>query len=77
MVYVTVNLNETVSSAWTLGHLARDLAHAEQIKRIRALARLQPSNWREWWEAGEPLFLHKCGGEFQDHPDFQSYNPDT
>jgi hypothetical protein len=75
---VTINLNETVSSAWTLGHLARDLAHAEQIKRIRALAPLQSTNWREWWKEAEQIFEERWGEEFQDHPDFLNWPaPDT
>lgn len=68
-----VKLNETVSSAYSLGRLARDLPHAEQIKRIRALAPLQPTNWREWWKEAEQIFEKRWGREFQDHPDFENW----
>jgi hypothetical protein len=72
-VDVIVKLNETVSSAYSLGHLARDLADAEQIKRIRTLAPLQPSNWHEWWKEAVQIFDKQWGPQFQDHPDFLNW----
>jgi hypothetical protein len=70
---VTIMPNQIVSAAWELGHLACDLDHAEQIKRIRALAPLKPSNWHEWWKQAEPIFEKRWGPQFQDHPDFANW----
>jgi hypothetical protein len=54
-------------------YTARDAAHAEQIKRIRALGPLQPSNWHECWKEAERIFDKRYGPQFQDHPDFRNW----
>jgi hypothetical protein len=72
-VDVIVRPSQTVSSAYHLGYLARDLSDAERIKRIRALAPLQPTNWREWWKEAESIFDNRYGPQFQDHLDFKAW----
>jgi hypothetical protein len=56
-----------------LGSIARDATHAKQIKRIRSLQPLRLSNYADWCEAAQPLFLYWWGGEFQDHADFRNW----
>jgi hypothetical protein len=45
----------------------------EQIKKLWTLQPLSRQNYLEWWELGEPIFIHLYGKDFENHKEFSGY----
>ena len=59
------------------GDLAKRMGEVEPPESAWALAvgllPLSRGNYREWWEAAEPLFMQRYGPAFEDRPEFKHY----
>jgi len=45
----------------------------EQIKKLWSLQPLSRRNFLEWWNLGEPIFIHLYGKDYENHKDFSGY----
>ena len=43
------------------------------VKAVKKLKPLTRSNFKEWWNALEPQFIHQYGGDFENHVSFAHY----